>query len=73
MALTEDRFLQLMEKINESQCRKIEERVSEQLNTVKSELTVAINKVSERQDSMEEEQKGMKNTMSAMQRQLDRT
>ena len=71
MALTEDRFLQLMEKINESQCRKIEERVSEQLNTVKSELTVAINKVSERQDSMEEEQKGMKNTMSAMQRQLD--
>ena len=71
MALTEDRFLQLMGKMNEEQCKKIEEKVAEQLNTVKSELTVAIAKVSDRQDVMEEEQKQMKNTMSAMQRQLD--
>ena len=71
MALTEDRFLELMQKMNEQQCKKLEEKVAEQLNTVKSELTVAISKVSDRQDSMEEDQKEMRSTMSAMQEQLD--
>ena len=63
--------MELMQKMNEQQCKKLEEKVAEQLNTVKSELTVAISKVSDRQDSMEEDQKEMKSTMSAMQEQLD--
>ena len=63
--------MELMQKMNEQQCKKLEEKVAEQLNTVKSELTVAISKVSDRQDSMEEDQKEMRSTMSAMQEQLD--
>ena len=44
MALTEDRFMLLMEIMNETQCKKIEERVAVQLTVVKKDLTGAIEK-----------------------------
>ena len=39
--------------MNDEQCKKIEEKVANQLETVKKDLTGSIDKVSERQDTME--------------------
>ena len=68
--LTEERFMQLMNMMNEKQCKKIEESVAGQLDTVKKDLTVAINKVSDRQDSMEEKQSVMQSQIDSMQEKI---
>ena len=70
MALTEDRFLQLMEEMNKKQIKKIEDRVAEQLSAVRSDISEAIDKVSGRQDNLENEQKELKNTVHSMQEKL---
>ena len=71
MALTEERFLQLMKMINDEQANNIERKVANQLETVKKDLSGAIAKVSDRQDNMEEDQKAMKTQMVALQEQLE--
>ena len=70
MALTEERFLELMKRMNNEQIINIEKKVADQLDIVKKDLSGAISKVSDRQDNMEEEQKAMKTQMVAMQEQL---
>ena len=70
MALTEDRFMELMEIMNEKQFKKIEEKVASQLETVKKDLTGTIDKISERQDTMDNEQKVVKKQMESMQEQM---
>ena len=71
MALTEERFLQLMKMMNDEQANNIERKVANQLETVKKDLSGAIAKVSDRQDNMEEDQKAMKTQMVALQEQLE--
>ena len=70
MALTEERFMELMQRMNQEQVINIEKKVAEQLNTVKEDLSGAISKVSDRQDTMEEDQKAMKTQIAEMQVQL---
>ena len=70
MALTEERFMELMKRMNQEQVINIEKKVAEQLNTVKEDLSWAISKVSDRQDTMEEDQKAMKTQIAEMQDQL---
>ena len=62
--------MQLMEMMNEKQCKDIEKRVAGQLETVKTDLTGAIKKVSDRQDDLEGDQKVMKNQIVNMQEQM---
>ena len=70
MALTEERFMQLMEMMNEKQSKDIEKRMAGQLETVKSELTVAIKSVSDRQDDLEGDQKLLKTQIVNMQDEI---
>ena len=56
MALTEERFLQLMKVMNDEQVKNIEKKVATQLETVKKDLSGAMSKVSDRQ----EDQRAMK-------------
>ena len=71
MALTEDRFLLLMEMMNEKQCKEIESRVAGQLESVKKDLTGAIDKVNKRQDTMETEQNELKDQMGNMHEKIE--
>ena len=63
--------MELMEIMNDKQCKKIEEKVASQLETVKKDLTGSIDKVSERQDTMENEHKVVKKQIETMQEQID--
>ena len=55
----------------DKQCKKIEEEVASQLETEKKDLTGSIDKVSERQDTMEDEQKVVKKQIETMQEQIE--
>ena len=60
-----------MEMMNEKQCKNIEETVAIQLAAVRKDLTETINKVSERQDKIEAEQKTMKDQINIMQEKME--
>ena len=60
MALTEDRFLELMKTMTEKQNRVIEAKIVDKLENVKNEVSETLKVVNDRQDKMESEQKGMK-------------
>ena len=59
--------MQLMLIMNEEQANKIEKKVASQLETVKKDLSGEISKVSDHQDTMEEEQRTIKPQMVALQ------
>ena len=70
MALTEERFLELMKQMTEKQNSDIEARVGNRLDDVKKEMTGAIQTVAERQDTMDKEQQSMKQQMETMREQM---
>ena len=70
MALTEDRFLELMKMMTEKQNRDIEAKIVDKLDDVKNEVSGALKVVTNRQDKMEHEQQGMKDQIGLMNDQL---
>ena len=70
MALTEERFKELMELMTQKQNRDIEEKLVDKLDDVKKEMTGALKIVTERQDKMENEHQGMMEQMEEMKEQL---
>ena len=62
--------MELMEAMNAKQCKKIEAKLVSQLETVKKDLTGTIEKVSERQDIMEDDQKVVKKQIENIQEQM---
>ena len=71
MALTEERFLALMEIMNEKQSKDIESRFSGKLAEMKEDLSGTIQKVSERQDKLESDQIKVNEHQAIMKDQLD--
>ena len=70
MALTEERFLELMKEMKAKQNRDIEEKLVNKLEDVKNEMSDSIRTISERQDKFDNEQTTIKNQMSVLQEQV---
>ena len=66
MALTEEKFKELMSMMMEKQKRDIEEKLSDKINEVKTEVKGAVKTVSDRQDAMEAEQAKMKSDIGQL-------
>ena len=56
MALTEERFKELMEMMTQKQNREVEEKFVDKLDDVKKKITGSIRTVTDRQDKMENDQ-----------------
>ena len=70
MALTEERFMELMGIMTEKQNRDIETKLGNKLDDVKNEMAGAIQTVAGRQDTMEKEQQSMRQQMEEMKEQM---
>ena len=70
MALTAEKFQELMGIMIEKQNKDIEEKLGNKLDDVKKELSGAIQVVHERQDKMETEQLSMKEQMVSLKEQM---
>ena len=70
MALTEERFKELMAQMTEKQNRDIEDRIVNKMNEVKKEMTEAISSVGQRQDLVEKEQQNLKEQFENMKEQI---
>lgn len=70
MALTEERFVELMAKMTEKQNKIFEEKLVTKLDEVKTEMTGAIDTIAKRQDTVEKEQKIMKEQFEDIKEQL---
>jgi hypothetical protein len=70
MALTEERFMELMTQMTEKQNIDLEKRLASQLDSIRIEMSSAIKSISDRQDSMELEQKGLLEQLGQLQKQM---
>ena len=71
MALTTEKFKELMEMMIEKQNKDIEEKLGDKLEDVKKEMSGAIKIVADRQDKMETEQMDMKDQMGLLRAQME--
>ena len=70
MALTEERFKELMAAMTEKQNRDIEERIVTKMEQVKNEMTGAINDISVKQNVMEKDQQNLKEEVQDIKEQM---
>ena len=70
MALTEERFKELMALMTEKQSRDIEDRIVNKMDEVKKEMAEAISSLGQRQDLVEKEQQNLKVEVENMKEQI---
>ena len=70
MALTEEKFKELMEMMLEKQNREIEGKLRERLEGVKKEVRETMKSVTDRQDKLESEQTEMKENIGELMNQM---
>ena len=71
MALTTEKFKELMEMMIEKQNKDIEEKLVDKLEDVKKEMSGALKVVTDRQDKMETDQLDMKDQLGALRTQME--
>ena len=70
MALTEERFIELMALMTEKQNKILEDKLVTKLDEVKAEMTGAIDTIAQRQDVVEKEQQNLKEQFDDIKEQL---
>ena len=70
MALTEQRFMELMAQMTEKQNSDLEKRLASQLESIRVEMTTAFKSISDRQDILEAEQGVLVKQLEVLQQQM---
>ena len=71
MALTEEKFKELMGLMLDKQNRDIEEKLGERLEGLKKEVSATMKTVTDRQDKLETDQIGMKENICELRTQMN--